>query len=650
VIGNMAYGALLIWIEKHVARIRNSMFLNLILTYPVNIALSVYIYFFTVSQYPAINRPLAILAVAAFVMAFLHYEIGRKTFWPHHADQAKRHYSAEIGGLAAGILALVCAATAVAVTLLIVKPWELSGGLAWSGWAVTLPLLPAALGARRYFSIRYKVEPVSANAVMIPYAMGFLFLFYLVIFIHAIFAVAAFTLPAASVILVPAAWAVAVFFYSHGGARGARRIGRIGSIYIHATEEFIQGNDMIVTARTKEPIDLEKMVRAYDRLIRENPTLQCKWVWLEKEQAYGWEHLNPYELEAMLTVEKERILRYHDREALFSEYFPTNRHLPIRIYMIDPYHGVTAVNHVFSNGVGVMAWCDTLLRYYLHETGVEITADHPYHFHFSAMQKCLIYIRSIFWALVHTIRFAQKAAQTSGAGTVDLTHGKVPARHQSGYSVKTYRFSEVETQAVVKRSKGLNITVAQYMCGVFTRAFFDAVPEAYRVCISSPVELRPVLTGVTFETPGNFTGSLIFQVFRDKDIEKQVYAAFKNFRRGVPLGVSKLLSIFIGRHKALEKMFAGAAALPIPERAPFENFTFAFSAVGLVKFPALQALGVECSGHTRTQTIFIAPVTLNGRMTIEISCPNDLFDAREVFGVTDQAVKKLKAENDHRQP
>ena len=93
---DVSYGLFLVWLDKRSDRVRDSMFLNLVVTYPVNVGLSVYTYSFFLDQVGGKGTLAGIIIIIAFAAAFLHWEFCRKTYWSHHAKEGhtalfKRH-------------------------------------------------------------------------------------------------------------------------------------------------------------------------------------------------------------------------------------------------------------------------------------------------------------------------------------------------------------------------------------------------------------------------------------------------------------------------------------------------------------------------------------------------------------------------------
>jgi len=97
------YGYVLILIEKRNKIIRENMMINLFITYPVNILISIYIFLvFAVEQRIHFERQIPwtrtdTFMLIAFASCFLYYEFARKVSWPSKAEEGQRLYSKILG-------------------------------------------------------------------------------------------------------------------------------------------------------------------------------------------------------------------------------------------------------------------------------------------------------------------------------------------------------------------------------------------------------------------------------------------------------------------------------------------------------------------------------------------------------------------------
>lgn len=138
VIVNVGYGLLLMWLEKKIPLMDRSMFFNLLLTYPVSIALS----FYTLVQIrftQQVDVAWCLLPIiGCYILAFLHFEIIRKSMWEPLADPGEKLYSNEIGCSKAVLLGTLCGVLAISGIVVLNQPWQQTGAAALTGW---LPLL-----------------------------------------------------------------------------------------------------------------------------------------------------------------------------------------------------------------------------------------------------------------------------------------------------------------------------------------------------------------------------------------------------------------------------------------------------------------------------------------------------------------------------
>jgi hypothetical protein len=416
-------------------------------------------------------------------------------------------------------------------------------------------------------------------------------------------------------------------------------VGRVASLFIQGAESFLAGNDMVYTLGMLEPVDTDRLARAYESLVRANAILRQKWV--AKGDGFDWLPFTDEELESRLALERRALTQQFSLEELYSAYHPTNTRLPLRVARVSERTLVMFVNHTWSNGYGGMYWLEHLLAAY---AGEPLEHDDARAIR-GPFRRILAALSGYFWALIYSIGFALKASKRAGERTVDLTHGARPVPHRAGYSVRTYRLSTEETSRFVSTAKARGESVTEALCVTLANAFLaSAPPERDRVCISMPVDIGPLVPGWSRSTaPGNYTGSLVVQLFRGRPLMAQARAAFRWFARSIPYWLTALIASTAKSQRALRSRFENNAGKAIPERAPFENFTFALSSVGVLRGRFLDRYVETISGHTKTQTVFVSAVTFRDRLAIEFSVPNGLFDVQEVCCCFDRAIASLKS-------
>ena len=94
---NLGYGLGLLWLERWSGFFRDTVILNLLVTFPVSGALNVYAYLYLLDQARVPGPGLATVVVAVHILAFLHLEFGRKLRWPHLEPAGGNGYARALG-------------------------------------------------------------------------------------------------------------------------------------------------------------------------------------------------------------------------------------------------------------------------------------------------------------------------------------------------------------------------------------------------------------------------------------------------------------------------------------------------------------------------------------------------------------------------
>lgn len=159
VLAGLGYGLLLVVLERWSARIRDSLIWNLLVTYPVQLVLSGYVYRSLVSTgvITADWRVLPLLTL--FACVFLHFEFARKTMW--RGEPGARLYSSVLGPVRSAGVAIALAAAAGVLALMLFRPWHVAGGAAIVAWAPCLTPALAALGGWSFLLRRRPSWPLA---------------------------------------------------------------------------------------------------------------------------------------------------------------------------------------------------------------------------------------------------------------------------------------------------------------------------------------------------------------------------------------------------------------------------------------------------------------------------------------------------------
>ncbi|MEU8686416.1 UbiA family prenyltransferase [Streptomyces sp. NPDC048611] len=156
---DLGYMLFLVALERRSPWIGEGLLVNLLVSYPVQLGLSVYLYLSLLTSGAIDGDWRAILLLAMFACAFLQFEFARKTEW--RPDPQARLYSEVLGPRGSAAVSLALAVSAVVFGLLLFGK---------AGRLPALSIVFPALGAWR-FLVRRK-----PSGLMLP-AMGFVLFF-----------------------------------------------------------------------------------------------------------------------------------------------------------------------------------------------------------------------------------------------------------------------------------------------------------------------------------------------------------------------------------------------------------------------------------------------------------------------------------------
>jgi hypothetical protein len=417
---------------------------------------------------------------------------------------------------------------------------------------------------------------------------------------------------------------------------------RLASLFYTGAEQVMRGNDMVYRMRFKEPLDAARVYASYERFVRARPTLRMKWVERPELQNFAWEPFSDRELDALLEAEKTALARTFTQQEVDSEYHPINTRLPLRFSRVDAHTMCCTVHHAWATGFGAFFWLRDWMRFYRQESLADIAPPEEQLVHMSRVAKIVSGVRGVFWALVFALSFFARARRRAVASTVDLTRGAAPSEGScAGFTVRRFEFSREDTARILSEAKRKKLSVGEAIGIVLVRMLFEAQPEKRRVLVSMPVDLGRYVPDLSRFTPGNQTGSVCVQFFRDRDLETQMRRAFRWLKRGAPYWLMRLFGYFAKSEFAVRDAFFAGAKLPFSERGAYDNHSCAWSNPGRVHTPDLYEHIENMSGHAKTQTLLFAASTFNGVLTIESCFSNDLFDPERVLPIVDTIPARL---------
>lgn len=407
-------------------------------------------------------------------------------------------------------------------------------------------------------------------------------------------------------------------------------VGHAASLFIRAVEPMLRGDDIAFIAKFGDNYDPDRLWTSYESLVRQNRALHV--VLKPTDKSFSWVPIASAELNAALDYQRQRFSESFSFEELLSPAQALIPPLPVRISQVGGREVCFQMSHALSNGRGVLQW----IVYWLAAANGESVPVGETTGRFESTAP----LTGLALLPFYLLGYLAKAGLNYARKTVDLTHGKTPIPHDNGYASRTYRFSEPETDRVLAKARALNLSLHQYMCLAVAEAMLSAQPEKSRVCILIPTDLARLSPGLPRTVPGNYTGSLIVQLRRGAPLQSQIARQFGWFRRGVDYWIIRLMAAFsFSEHRLFNKLARGAS-LPVHRRGPFGNFSCAVTNLGDITTPA--SWGIESgTGTTKTQTIFFAVGTFNGRLIANVTFARDLYDPDEVFRVANSALERL---------
>lgn len=133
----MAYSLFLWWLEVRWRFYRERMFFAIGVAIQLHVMQAIYVWVARPDSTATAPAMSAVVAIASFVLAYLHWEVARKTRWPTASAPGAKLYSTEVGAVASSSISLGLMTAAVAFLLFLLRPWNQSG--ASVDWLVLVP-------------------------------------------------------------------------------------------------------------------------------------------------------------------------------------------------------------------------------------------------------------------------------------------------------------------------------------------------------------------------------------------------------------------------------------------------------------------------------------------------------------------------------
>ena len=144
----------LVKLEEWSETVREHMLANLVVTYPVNLLVTVFVYAYALGATDTQPRADDALILGAFALFFLHFELGRKLVWPAVLEPGEKAYTLVIPPALGAACVVALSALPTAALLYALQPWSSPRPFAWVAWALLAAPALALFMAYRFLSRR----------------------------------------------------------------------------------------------------------------------------------------------------------------------------------------------------------------------------------------------------------------------------------------------------------------------------------------------------------------------------------------------------------------------------------------------------------------------------------------------------------------
>ncbi len=408
-----------------------------------------------------------------------------------------------------------------------------------------------------------------------------------------------------------------------------------GSVFIHAFEEITRNPDMCFMARLREPVARDRVVETYERQVRARETLRMQWTSDRAAKRYGWRPLEGDSLEERLAA--ERADAGPERTDPIAEYVPIGTRLHYRVVVLDDRTLLFRISHALCNGLGGLFWIEDWLGF------LGSTADGvpelPDGTHENRRRGWPQAVRGVGSVVSYALGFLRAAGRRAVEQTVDLTHGRHADVHAGGYGRWSHVLTSSETSALVAASRERGLSVTALLATFVARALFEAAPDKRRVGMLVPADLNAYMPGRELSDPGNPTGGLVLQFFRERDLEAQAVEGLAHAHRGVPYWAARMMDVFARDELGLAESIRKGARKPASKRGLFDSYSASLTNFGVhPQFRRQQEAFEDITGYGFSQTLMFAVCNVGGAMTLGLTFPRDLFEEEEVVVTVAQRV------------
>lgn len=421
------------------------------------------------------------------------------------------------------------------------------------------------------------------------------------------------------------------------------------SVFYCGFEKAAKANDIVLTLKLKSDVDFSVSWDAYKSLIYSYPAISTEYVFDAPEKRYQWRFLNDKKIHEFLSKEEKEQSTYHSIEKVYSRFYPTNGTFPIRIRHIDARTTVFLISHVFADGRTTFAWLDQWCRLYHDKNSrsseavvnpVDLPVTIPVHWNHPGEPSNKF---GLAWhGMVHFAKLAAKAGLNSKKQTVDISRNAVPDPNSTASHVVSYHFTIPETEGIQSASTSVDLSTAAYVHRALSSALFELYPDKVRQQFGIASDVSSLFEHADDLAPGCLINPYIQQVFRDQPMVDQMRNVYNEARAGGPTSLLAMSSLIVPSHRFLENHVYNGTLVKTSKRSLFERFSFIYSHVRDQKRPHTHHVVESISGHTKSQTIFVASTIINGHLSLEMCATHMAFSPKDIDAWFNVTVRSLK--------
>ncbi|MBV1920320.1 MAG: hypothetical protein KUG73_06535 [Pseudomonadales bacterium] len=417
------------------------------------------------------------------------------------------------------------------------------------------------------------------------------------------------------------------------------------SVFYCGFENAAKANDIVLTLKLKSDVDLAVSWSAYKSLIYSYPAISTKYTYVESRKRYEWGFLDDKISHDFLFQEQKEQSTYQSIETVYSSYFPINESLPIRIRHIDSRTIVFLISHVFADGRTTFSWLDQWCRLYYENkptlNKIFVNPDTvPVHWNKPGEPANKF---GLAWrGMVHFAKLAAKAGLNNKEQTVDISSNKVPDPLSTDSHVASYHFTLSETENILNASKSVDLSAAAFVHRALSSALFELYPDKTRQQFGIASDVSQLFEHADDLAPGCLINPYIQQVVRDQPLVDQMRKVYDEARAGGPMSLLAMSSLIVPSHRFLENHVYNGTLVKTSKRSLFERFSFIYSHVRDQNRPHTHKVVESISGHTKSQTVFVASTIINGHLSLEMCATHMAFSPKDIDAWFNATVRSLK--------